>query len=72
MLFRSNIITVRFIDNNTDYTLRLTDLSGREVGKYKSLNGTVIINKGELAAGVYNLITSTDGNQISMSKIIFY
>ena len=67
-----NIITVRFIDNNTDYTLRLTDLSGREVGKYKSLNGTVIINKGELAAGVYNLITSTDGNQISMSKIIFY
>jgi hypothetical protein len=67
-----NMITISFVDKSLNYVVKLTDLSGREVGLYSSINGTVTIEKGNLSEGVYNLITTLNGSRISISKIIFY
>jgi hypothetical protein len=63
--------TLEFTDKDSDYTITVSDLSGRTLRSYQSVKGEpVSIRKEELTAGIY-FVTVGDGyNARSSSKLI--
>jgi hypothetical protein len=62
---------LEFENKNINYDVTVTDISGRTLRSYKSVNGESIrIDKNDLNAGIYFVTVSTANNARSSSKLI--
>ena len=65
-------ITIEFKENNPSRSMSLTDVTGKQVRSYNTINGTSFtILKEELQAGVYFLQISSGNAATSVHKLIF-
>ncbi len=65
-------IKIVFVNGNTSYTVQLTDVAGRVVKTISTEQSVVVMEKGDLTAGIYFLKVVNSSGQSSIHKIMFY